>query len=235
MIEPKVPRPKDADKDEATIDMMEPKSLAIFAEDITSKRHHVYLSHSFGDMRDYYAILHLLRTVNPDDSIIIYLNNYGGDTSTGLQILNALKASPSKSIKIVVDANIYSMASHFVIDSVKRGGASLEVGDNVLFMFHNYSSLYAGKGNETIAAVLADKEVYAQWDRDALFPFFSHEEIERMIKGEDMYIHKNNGLLERLTNLSNYVKGEDYHDGQTLVKQKRQGRKSGKSGTGIIS
>lgn len=229
MIELKTPKPKDTDKEENTVDLIEPKSLAIFVEDITTKKHHVYLSHSFGDMRDYYAVLHLLRTVAPDDSIVIYLNNYGGDTATGLQILNALKASPTKHLKLVVDAHIYSMASHFVIDSVKRGGASLEVGDNVLFMFHNYSSLYVGKGNETVSAVLADKEVYAQWDRDALYPFFSHEEIERMIKGEDMYVHKNNGLLERLGNLSDYVKGDDYYDGNTLVKQKRRPRKSRKS------
>lgn len=184
----------------------------------------VYLTNHFSDARYMLDILQMLRTTTENDSVNFYLNNYGGDCASGTQLINAVKQCKAKDIVVYVDAGIYSMASVFAVAVVKMAGAGIVLGDDVMFMFHNYSGGTHGKGHELEAAIKADKVLFEQSDINRLFPFMSTQELTDMRHGKDFYFH-NEELIVRFKNLTDYMQGLDYKDGDILIKVKKKGKK----------
>ena len=141
-----------------------------------------YLSGEIGDPIHYTDLLYTLRSASNTDVIFLHLNTPGGNFDTGLQIINNIAASPAHVITIL-EARAYSMGALLFL-----AGDELILHDTCQLMFHNYSSALIGKGNEQQAQVLASSKWFEKVMRHVCRPFLADEELERIFKGEDIWM-----------------------------------------------
>lgn len=132
---------------------------------------------------DYYVdMVHAIRTANEHDVIYIVLNTIGGDLSTGIQLINAIKSTPAK-VACVVDGTCYSMGTMIMLACDE-----IIINDNCMIMFHHYTSGIQGKGSEQAAELAATIEWFAELCNDYYHPFLSREEIEKLLEGKDFWM-----------------------------------------------
>ena len=108
-----------------------------------------YLSGDLIEPQHYTELFYTLRTAVDTDLIYLHLNSPGGDFNTGLQIINNVLAS-SAHVVTILEARAFSMAALIFLS-----GDELIVHDNCQLMFHTYSGIFSGKGNEQQAEVAA--------------------------------------------------------------------------------
>src|ERR1700680_845346 len=105
----------------------------IIEESISTKRLSIYLSEMIDSPEKYVDLVHALRTAEEDDEVNIYLNCPGGDVSTGLQLVNAVRKCAAH-VTMHLEGFGYSMAALLFC-----AGDSATVADHSLLMFHDYS------------------------------------------------------------------------------------------------
>lgn len=198
------------------------KAVVFTTEDVIHT-HNIFLSEAVVDAKYNLDILQVLRSCDEHDVVNFYLNNYGGDCAAGTQLINTLIQCKSKNITVYVDASVYSMASIFVVAAFKLANVAVVLGDDIMFMFHNYSGGVFGKGHEQLSAVKADEKLFNQADFNRLLPFLSTDEIKRMHNGEDFYFMKEE-IMRRLENTNNFMSGRAYYDGDKLIEPKKAKR-----------
>lgn len=138
-----------------------------------------------GEIREphfYTELYYTLRTAAETDLIYIHLNSSGGDFNTGLQIINNMLASNARVVTIL-EARAYSMAALIFLC-----GDELIVHDNCQLMFHIYSGIFAGKGNEQQAEVAAIGSWFEKVMSRLCSPFLSDGEIAGILKGADLWM-----------------------------------------------
>jgi len=67
-------------------------------------------------------------------------------------------------------------------------GDELIVHDNCQLMFHIYSGIFAGKGNEQQAEVMAVGNWFAKVMSRLCSPFLTENEIKSILKGSDLWM-----------------------------------------------
>ncbi len=138
-----------------------------------------------GDIRDshyYTELFYTLRTASATDLIYIHLNSSGGDFNTGLQIMNNICASDAH-VVTVLEARAYSMAALIFLT-----GDEWVVHDNCQLMFHTYSGIFSGKGNEQQAEGIAVSKWFEKVMQRICMPFLSEAEIGRILRGSDVWM-----------------------------------------------
>ncbi|WP_428825933.1 Clp protease ClpP [Azonexus sp. IMCC34842] len=138
-----------------------------------------------GDIREpqyYTELFYTLRTASETDLVYLHLNSSGGDFNTGLQIINNALASNARVVTIL-EARAYSMAALIFLS-----GDELIVHDNCQLMFHIYSGIFAGKGNEQQAEVAAIGKWFEKVMSRLCSPFLSETEIGTILKGSDVWM-----------------------------------------------
>jgi ATP-dependent protease ClpP protease subunit len=138
-----------------------------------------------GELREpqyYTELFSTLRSAAETDLIYLHLNSPGGDFNTGLQIINNIAASDAK-VMTVLEARAYSMAAMIFLS-----GDELYVHDNCQLMFHTYSGIFSGKGNEQQAEVAAVGRWFEKVMRRICTPFLSEEEVDNIIRGADFWM-----------------------------------------------
>ena len=130
----------------------------------------------------YTELFYTLRTASETDLIYLHLNSPGGDFNTGLQIINNIAASSARVVTIL-EARAYSMAALIFLS-----GDELFVHDNCQLMFHTYSGVFAGKGNEQQAEVTAVARWFEKVMRRICTPFLTEDEIGLILKGADCWM-----------------------------------------------
>ncbi|MDQ5926426.1 MAG: Clp protease [Pseudomonadota bacterium] len=138
-----------------------------------------------GELREpqyYTELFFTLRTASETDLIYLHLNSPGGDFNTGLQIINNIAASSARVVTIL-EARAYSMAALIFLS-----GDELFVHDNCQLMFHTYSGIFAGKGNEQQAEIAAVGRWFEKVMRRICTPFLTDDEVDRILKGADCWI-----------------------------------------------
>ncbi|MBS1139762.1 MAG: hypothetical protein H6R13_1215 [Proteobacteria bacterium] len=132
------------------------------------------------------AILHrvvlTLRSASDTDLVYIHINSSGGDFNTGLQIINNIFSSNARVVTIL-EARAYSMAALIFLS-----GDELIVHDNCQLMFHIYSGIFAGKGNEQQAEVAAVGNWFEKVMSRLCSPFLTETEIANILKGSDLWM-----------------------------------------------
>ena len=123
-----------------------------------------------------------LRTAAETDLIYLHLNSPGGEFDTGLQIINNIRASEAH-VVTVLEARAFSMAAFIFLS-----GDELIVHDNCQLMFHTYSGIFAGKGNEQQAEIAAVGRWFEKVMRRICTPFLTDDEVDRILKGADYWI-----------------------------------------------
>lgn len=141
-----------------------------------------YLSGAIQQSCYYTELFHTLRTASEVDLIYLHLNTSGGDFDTGLQIINNMQASDAHVIT-VLEARAYSMGAFIFL-----AGDELLVHDNCQLLFHIYSGVFTGKGNEQQAESLALSNWFEKFMTRTCQPFLSATEIKNILKGSDLWM-----------------------------------------------
>lgn len=172
---------------------------SFYEHTITNRISTFYISEEIKEPEKYTDMIHRINTAQPGDSIVIHLNTPGGHFSTGVQIINAIQGTPAH-VVTVLSSRAHSMGTFIFL-----AGHEYVLSDNCLMMFHNFSSGTYGKGNEQTSQLEAAVRSFNKLMKKYCSPFLSNNEIERIIKGEDIWMDSDE-IRKRLTKLSSKKK-----------------------------
>ncbi len=170
------------DDDEADTDVVPFQGLLRYERQVPVRQVSYYICGELKEPQYYTELFYTLRTASETDLIYLHLNSPGGDFNTGLQIINNIAASSARVVTIL-EARAYSMAALIFLS-----GDELFVHDNCQLMFHTYSGIFAGKGNEQQAEIAAVGKWFEKVMRRICTPFLSDDEVDRILKGADYWI-----------------------------------------------
>lgn len=175
--------------------------LLITNEVTTVNKYSVYLGEDIKEANKYYPLFNLLRTAEDYDSFIFYVNNYGGQVNTMVELVHALKATKADTYG-VISGPIYS-AAPLVTLAFKK----IHVHDNVFMMFHDYSGAEVGKGNEVEKSIKAYRQFWSVLFNDIVKGFLKKEEVTDILEGKDLYLNSKQikARLRRLKKLETKI------------------------------
>lgn len=154
-----------------------------YAQTFSAQQIHYYISEGIKGPNEYTDMIHRIAVASPADVVYIHLNTPGGHLDTGIQLVNAMRNSQAK-IVTCLEGAAYSLGTLIFL-----AGDEMVVNDNCTMMFHNFSGGLIGKGNEMIAELQAAIEGFAALAKDYYLPFLTEDEVERIIRGEDIWMH----------------------------------------------
>lgn len=158
------------------------RGLIRYEQQLPVRQVSYYLCGDIHEPQYYTELFYTLRSATETDLVYIHLNSSGGDFNTGLQIINNVRASNARVVTIL-EARAYSMAALIFLS-----GDELVVHDNCQLMFHIYSGIFAGKGNEQQAEVLALGNWFEKVMSRLCSPFLTETEIANILKGSDLWM-----------------------------------------------
>ena len=177
-----VAKRRDRDDDEMDEDVVPFRGLIRYERQIPVRQVSYYLCGELKEPECYTELFFTLRSASETDLIYLHLNSPGGDFNTGLQIINNIAASDARVVTIL-EARAYSMAALIFLS-----GDEMYVHDNCQLMFHTYSGIFSGKGNEQEAEVAAVGKWFGKVMRRICTPFLSDMEIDKILKGGDFWV-----------------------------------------------
>lgn len=157
---------------------------------------HFYISDEIGAPDEYIDMIHKINIAGPNDKIHIHLNTSGGRLDAGIQIINAIKNTEAE-VFTILEGMAYSLGTLIFLS-----GHTKVVYDNSIMMFHNFRSGVMGKGNELTAELDATIKWFSDLARDIYIPFLTEDEFNRILKGEDLWMHTAD-IKERLDKVAN--------------------------------
>ena len=152
-------------------------------QQIVQRIQHFYLSSIIGEAGYYVEMIHHIASANPGEIIYIHLNTPGGNLATGVQIINAMKASQAH-----VVCSIES-ESHSLGTLIFLAADEFIVHDNTMMMFHNFSGMTGGKGHEQRSQLDAIEKWFNNLARQIYIPFLTEDEFHSIEQGSDLYFH----------------------------------------------
>ncbi|MBI2732786.1 MAG: Clp protease ClpP [Aquabacterium sp.] len=171
-----------ATDDETVLEAAPFQGLIRFERQAPVRQVSYYICGELIEPQYYTELYYTLRTAAETDLIYIHLNSPGGDYNTGLQIINNIAASEAH-VVTVLEARAYSMAAMIFLS-----GDELYVHDNCQLMLHTYSGVFAGKGNEQQAEVVAVGKWFEKVMRRICARVLSEDEVDSIIKGSDFWM-----------------------------------------------
>jgi len=174
--------PNGRDDEMITEDGVPFRGLIRYEQQLPVRQVSYYLSGDIHEPQYYTELFYTLRSAAETDLVYLHLNSSGGDFNTGLQIINNVRASNARVVTIL-EARAYSMAALIFLS-----GDELVVHDNCQLMFHIYSGIFAGKGNEHQAEVLALGNWFEKVMSRLCSPFLTETEIANILKGADLWM-----------------------------------------------
>lgn len=154
-----------------------------FEHTYTAQHVHFYLSEDVGAPEEYTDMIHRINVATENDTIFIHLNTPGGRLDTGVQLINAMQNSDARVVTIL-EAEAFSLGTLIFL-----AGDELVVNDHCMIMFHNFKGGVVGKGHEQLSQLEATIKWFTELARQIYIPFLTEEEFDRIIKGEDLYMH----------------------------------------------
>lgn len=158
------------------------QGLARFERATAVRQISYYISGAIQHSSYYTELFYTLRSASDTDLIYLHLNTSGGDFDTGLQIINNMLAS-SAHVVTVLEARAYSMGAFIFL-----AGDEFVVHDNCQLMFHIYSGVFSGKGNEQQAQGLALSRWFEKFLNRTCQPFLLSNEIKSILKGTELWM-----------------------------------------------
>ncbi len=162
-----------------------------------ARRIEIFLSGPIKTQENYTKHYQLIRNAGPNDEIYIYINSGGGAVSSALQFIRAMQETQAR---IVCSAEGECMSAATMIFLY---GDTLEVSQNCLFLFHNYSGGSFGKGGEMYDNIIFEREWSKKLLHEIYDGFFSGAEIESMLHNKDIWMHADE-VLERAQKCMEY-------------------------------
>lgn len=170
------------DDNEMSEEVVPFRGLVRYEQQLPVRQVSYYLCGEIREPQYYTELFYTLRTASETDWVYLHLNSSGGDFNTGLQIINNVLASNAR-VATILEARAYSMAALIFLC-----GDELIVHDNCQLMFHIYSGIFAGKGNEQQAEAVAVGNWFEKAMSRLCSPFLSDTEIKHILKGSDIWM-----------------------------------------------
>jgi len=175
-------QPSAPDEETLTEDLVPFRGLIRYEQQLPVRQVAYYLCGEIREPQYYTELFYTLRSASETDLVYIHINSSGGDFNTGLQIINNMFSSNARVVTIL-EARAYSMAALIFLS-----GDELIVHDNCQLMFHIYSGIFAGKGNEQQAEVAAVGNWFEKVMSRLCSPFLTDTEIANILKGSDVWM-----------------------------------------------
>ncbi len=169
----------DEEEEETT---KERKPYLYYEQAVQTKIHHFYISEGIGAPDKYIDMIHKIRMAGPEETVCIHLNSPGGSIDTGVQLINAMRASQAN-IVASVESEACSLATMIFL-----AADEMVVHDDCIMMFHNFTAGAYGKGHELKANVKGVSDWIEAFMRRLYVPFLTEKEFERLLKGEDFWM-----------------------------------------------
>lgn len=154
-------------------------------------KHEFYLSGEIEEPEKYAEWFHLIRNSSENDDIILHINSRGGDASTAIQLMRVLKETLAD-VTACVEGDCMSAATFVFLSAT-----SFDISEYSDFMFHNYSSVTAGKGGEMYDSVTHAKKWSDNLMKTIYKDFLSEEEIQQILDNKDIWM-SGDEVMERL-------------------------------------
>lgn len=154
----------------------------------------VYLTSEIYEPECYSELCYTLENTEADQVRLI-INNDGGNMYSMLDILDSMSKCQCEIVG-VLKGSVASAATMIAIACDK-----LEVANHTSWLTHYYSGGLGGKGNEIKAKYDFEAVEIPRMFRDLHAGFLTPEEIENVIKGQDMWLNKEQ-ILERFARKS---------------------------------
>lgn len=131
---------------------------------------------------EYVEWFETIREASERDVVMIYINTFGGDLMTALQLVNAMRESRATVCAQVEGACMSAGTLIFL------AAQNVSVADHSSFMFHNYSTMSGGKGGELFDSAMHGHEWSGALLRSAYKDFLTEEEITSILQNKDIYM-----------------------------------------------
>lgn len=159
--------------------------------EISSKVYEHYFDYALEDFELARQLCTLLRGVEEHDTVIIRINSIGGRFDVAAQIINAIKECRGGVVGVIEQECASAATMIFLACNQWQVQPWGEM------MIHNASYGAYGKAHEISARVRASDEALPEMFKEIYEGFLSEEEIENVIKGQDIYLTKEQ-ILDRL-------------------------------------
>lgn len=163
--------------------------LVVKKQKITTE-YRVYIRDGIEKFEDYDNLINEIQKVEVSAEFNIHLNTPGGDCSIGFSLIDQIQSLECP-VNMIVDYPSCSMGAIMALC-----GDTLTLQPDTYIMFHDYSGGSRGKGEETILYTTNYRRMFKDRFTRLCYPFLSKAEINKMFKGEDIYIHWDDPSLE---------------------------------------
>ena len=152
---------------------------------------------------DYYtALINRIDDLGEGDSLILQLDNVGGDVDGCLALVDAIENTPAD-VTAVLSGRVYSAASIIALRCPQ-----IQVGPYARMMIHSWSGVGGfGKYNEVVADYEFNQKFLKGFFCDTYKHFLTDQEIQQVLDGKDLYVGAE-GILERLERKNNLLLAE---------------------------
>lgn len=175
------------------------------SSEIVSKLYEHYLDYPLEDFDLARQLCTLLRGVEEQDSIVIRINSPGGRFDIAAQIINAIRECKGQVIAVIEQECASAATMIFLACSQWQVQPFAEM------MIHNASYGAGGKAHEVSARVRYHDTTFSNILREIYKGFLSEEEIEDVLKGQDIYLTSEE-ILARLDSVIELRSAEDNED-----------------------
>lgn len=169
----------------------------VFKSSIESNTYDMYLDGEIGPPREYIEWFNIFRSATKNDVINIYINSYGGDLSTALQ-MSWLITNTQAFVAAYIEGNCHSAAAIIFLHANTH-----YISDYSTFMIHNYSGGTFGKGGEMYSQISFEFKWAEQITNTIYEGFLSEEEITNVLKNHDIWLDSIE-VIDRCTKLEKF-------------------------------
>jgi ATP-dependent protease ClpP protease subunit len=167
------------------------KKKASYSERSLGSIYEFYLTGEITEAEDYIDWFTTIRNASANDVVRIFINSPGGDLFTAIQFMRVLRETQAH-IAVSVEGSCMSAATIIFLC-----GEEFEITPHSLFMIHQYTSGYFGRGNHVRDQVKVESKWSEDLFNDIYEGFLSPTEIRSMIEGQDMWF-THEEAIERL-------------------------------------
>lgn len=203
---------KKADEFGAELEMFGMGRSNVKTRTLQSQHHTIYLDDVIGAPAEYRDAMQVLETAGPNDVVFISINSPGGRLDSGLMLINGIRACEAQVVG-QIHADCGSMAT-----GIALACSSWQLSEFSYFFIHTASHGMVGKAQEVQSQADFMNKYIDHFLKSMYTGFLSPKELEKVSKGEDMWIGSEE-LSERLTKYAEY---RNRQEEKQLREQERQ-------------
>lgn len=144
-------------------------------------KHDVFIYDDIGSAENYTDLIHALNNAQENEIFNIKIATGGGDLDGAIALIHALRTT--QALTIGHADSIVASAGTIIFLSCKQW----VINEFAYFMFHDGGGVTSGKFNETAKQIEAIRKLYNNIADKIYKPFFTEEEIAKIMDGSDLY------------------------------------------------